>query len=154
MRPAVVFSIRRSAVSAAEELLVRALLSDEWSRFTAKKLGGEDATRLLSDTRAIALAESLRELLLGHIAPSQAVGQLRDESLIDYADRFLMGEFDEPLSGEVIEGCIETLVRQDRQQTRREFLQNSAPAPGGMSDEQLRLWAESAQSTKRGEGGK
>ena len=137
----------RPAIAAAEELLVRAFLSDEWSRYTAKKLDGKAAARLLTDPNAVALAGALEELLVGHIAPSQAVAQLRDESLIDFADRYLMGEFDEPLSAEVIDGCIDTLYRKKIQTERRELLDTAPPS----SDEALRKWAESAQATKRGE---
>ena len=137
----------RPAIAAAEELLVRAFLSDEWSRYAAKKLDGKAAARLLTDPHAVALAGALEELLVGHIAPSQAVAQLSDESLIDFADRYLMGEFDEPLSAEVIDGCIDTLYRKKIQTERREQLSSAPPT----DDEALRRWAESAQATKRGE---
>lgn len=140
----------RSAVSAAEEILVRALLDDEWSRFTAKAFGEGGAARYLTEPRAVALAEALAVLLVGHIAPSQAVAQLRDESLIDFADRYLMGEFEEPLSAEVIDGCLQTIVRHRVDVRRREQLSATPPS----SDDALRSWAESAQATKRGEAAK
>ena len=141
----------RSALSVAEELLLRALLSDEWSRYTARNLGDRDAARLLSDPQAVALVEALTVLLVGHLTPSQAVGQLRDESLIDFADRFLLGSFDEPLSAEVIDGCIAHLVKLRLDESRRALLGSGGEGNGGLSDEQLRRWAKIARGTKRGD---
>ncbi len=137
--------VKRSAVAQAEEVLLRALLSDEWSLFTAQRLGASSASQLLTDPRAVALLEALQPLLVGHVAPSQAVGQLRDESLIDFASTYLLGEFTDPLTGDGIEGCIERLVKDRLQKANRVLIEK----PETLDNDALRRWSQSAKAIKQ-----
>jgi DNA primase len=135
--------VKRSAVAQAEETLLRALLSDEWSIFTARRLGSESARQLLSDPRAVALLDDLQILLVGHVTPSQAVGQLKDEELADFATAYLLGEFTDPLNEDAIEGCIERLVKDRLQKATR-----AIASTGNLDDDALRRWSQGAKSLK------
>ncbi|MGC4046704.1 MAG: DNA primase [Armatimonas sp.] len=136
--------VTRSAVAVAEETLLRALLSDEWSVFTARRMESASARELLSNPRAVELLEELQPLLVGHIMPSQAVNQLRNETLADFATVYLMGEFSEPLSEDAIDGCIERLVKNRVQQETRAVVNTTEK----LDDEALRRWSQGTKAVK------
>lgn len=136
--------VKRSAVAQAEETLLRALLSDEWSIFTARRLEGESARRLLSNPLAVELLDALQTLLVGHVTPSQAVGQLKDDALADFATVYLLGEFTDPLSEAAIDGCIERLVKDRLQRDNRAVVASGE----ALDDEALRRWSQGAKALK------
>lgn len=138
--------VTRSAVAMAEETLLRALLSDEWSVFTAKRMESVSARELLSNPRAVELWESLQTLLIGHIMPSQAVNELKDEALADFAATYLMGDFAEPLTEDSIMGCLERLAKHRVRQETRAVIDTEEKEK--LDDEALRRWAQGTKAVK------
>jgi DNA primase len=145
----------QSAAEKAEQTILRALLSDEWSPVLIRCLDGERLPALIQPG-ATQLAAALWPLVSGNLAPSTAVRELADVELADYASALRMEDVSDPLSEAVIEDALYRLGKYQYQRKQKQISTPFRPEEGGdaaPSDEELRQWSERARTLKRGGSG-
>jgi hypothetical protein len=122
------------------------LLTDEYSSIVRGRLELTD----FADATAIKLMEALLPLLDGKYAPAEAIAQLTDVGLVDYANAVLMDVDEQPLTEALIEGCLQKLNRRRAQEKLRESRSDvlTAEGNGTPADESLRRWEQKARAMK------
>lgn len=142
---------RASAAERAERTLLRALLTDDWVRTVLERLADGNGAELFQTPAHRQLFETVHPLLVGRLRPSRVVAELSDRTLSNVATAILLGDADdEPISLELIDGCLEKLVAVNlRNRERRIFLAQSEGSDE-MDVEQLKRWYDLARTRKSG----
>lgn len=139
---------RRTAMQVAEETLLRAWLSDEWTALARGPIAGIT----FSDATTVRLIEALSPLIEGGYSPSSALDQLTDAALLDHANFLLLGGDEAPLGEQVITEYAQALERQKhKQKSRRSGAQVLEEAGNGLDyNESLACWFQEEQAIKGG----
>jgi DNA primase len=142
------------AAVAAEQTILRALLSDEWCGHIQKSLGTTGAAPRLANEESDRLANSLWTLVVGAgFSPSEALTKLADPALRELADTIRMADEETPLTTEAIDDAfkeLETYLRHRKNDQIRTSLSDAAGGNATDNDELLRQWSENARRLKGG----
>lgn len=142
---------RLTAAQQAERILIAAFLSDEWATRLRRRMD----PALFSDPMTVRLIQSLRTLIDGGYTPGDALDELNDDALRDYADAILLSSDQETeISEKVLLDCLRVLkIRREQgeiAEIRRVWGSNAEGKPHD-DDELLRRWEQKARALKRTE---
>lgn len=143
------------AAEQAERVLLRALMSEEWVPTLRRHLeiDGELPRNALafSDPRTGPLFDALWPLVTGGMTPRDALLQLADEALADYAQQVLLSDADTELSEEAVVSGIQQLFLHRLQAKQHEIRAKLAALGEGDTvrrNELLHQYSEIARTLK------
>jgi len=144
------------AAVAAEQTILRALLSDQWCSQLQKRAGYTGESPRLASEDANRLATMLWALVvIAGMTPSEAISRLTDPALFELAQAIRLADEETPLTAEAIEDAVrelETYLRHRKNEQIRATLGDATEGNSANSDELLRQWTENARRLKGGSG--
>jgi DNA primase len=143
------------AAEQAERVLLRALMSEEWVRTLRKHLETNGTLNrsvlAFSNPMTSPLFDALWPLVTGGVSPRDALLQLADDTIADYAQQVLLSDADTELSEESVISAIQQLFQhrlQTKQQEIRAKLASLGEGDTSQKNELLRQYSEIARTLK------
>lgn len=138
---------QRTAAEKAEQTLIQAFLSDEWSASLRDRLRPEHFT----DPLTARLVEAILPLVGGGYSPTDAVAQLTDDLLRDHAESLSLSDEDAEATPAALADCLRALETRRKQSEINEIraaLSSDTEGNPNSDGELFSRWAQKARALK------